>query len=319
MSDGSGLESDIAIDSETTRSLVASLSYDFSLTAIGKMTAEEDAGLSSEAEVVLTAGVDAGWGTSAGVSDTLGESTELTATIGGLPYLGSAWYGANKAWVDKETYMWQMFLCKAQLGPIGLGHEVWVQGFLTDGYHGVGGLDDLAPIDLTAPEDAALVRAAATPGPASGNATTCGSGLNEFSWSQDEGTLKSESVTFKDTVTGAKRSRFVQSWTDPQDFIDHIKRNADDHRVGVVRRPSCAGVDPGAFVDGEYYEASVVATGFLPDESLSSDPITVHAEVWPPQQTISLQPAPIVGQDGSVKVLIQDPTASIRSSITSRS
>ena len=154
VSDGSGLETTIAIDTETTKSLVGSLSYDFSLSAIGKITGEEDAGVSSELEIVVNAGVDAGWGTSAGISDTMGDSTVVTATIGGFPYLGSDWYTANKSWVDKETYKWQMFLCKAQLGPIGLGHEVWVQGFLTDDYHGVGGLDAPGPVQLTSPVDA---------------------------------------------------------------------------------------------------------------------------------------------------------------------
>jgi PKD repeat protein len=312
--EGLSSEADIVISEATTRSLLTSLSYDFSVSAIGKLEAENDTGESSSVDIAVTAGVDAGWGTSAGVSDTLGSSSELTATIAGIPFGGpefAAWRAANP-WVAKEGYSWRMFLCKAQLGPIALGHEVWVQGYVTDLYSGVGGLDALAPIDLTAPADDTLVRAAVTPGPAAGAATSCTGGPNEFSWTQSEGTLRRTSLVFEDTLTASRRTRTVKEWAEPKAFLSTVKRNAADTTQGLVARPGCAAVDPGVFVDGAFYKATVVTDGFLPDESgegddsVSSDFISLQAEVWPPSVTLDL-PAPIVGPDGTAKIQIQHP------------
>ena len=76
--------------------------------------------------------------------------------------------------------------------------------------------------------------------------------------------------------------------------------------------PRCAAVDEDTFVDGKSYKATLVANGFLPDEddptgyqSKSSNAVNVHAEVWPPLQTL-IVPVPLVS-GGVARIQIQDP------------
>ncbi len=74
-------------------------------------------------------------GPSRPVTETLANGSELSAIMGNIPYTPAD----VGSWLGQEGYSWRMFLCKAQLGPKGLGQQVWVQGYTVNSSTGRGG------------------------------------------------------------------------------------------------------------------------------------------------------------------------------------
>ena len=196
-------------------------------------------------------------------------------------------------------------MCKSQLGPVGLGSEVWVQGYVVDNYVGGGGLTDITPATDLSPALSEVVVAdpTRTPVELAGCPATPPTDSNRLGWLQEAGTLSSYEVQVENVTGGGALTPLGQSWATPKEFNDHVKRHPDDDRVGIASRPRCADLDTGAFVDGDLYRWRVVANGFVSSEL--SDWEFMRAQVWPPATTSELR-IPLVNADGSVTLDIVD-------------
>lgn len=300
--------SSIELTDAEARSLLSSKSFDFSATAILKVELEASAGASAKLETDVQVGVDAGWSQSAGVTETLANGTELAATMGNIPYSPAD----TGDWLKEETYSWRMFMCKAQLGPAGLGQTVWVQGYVVDGYAGSGGLTDLSPAYAVTPTASPV--ALADPSGTDGNALRCEperrDGYNRFRWDQDAGSLSSYEVQLESISGGGADVHPVASWGTPKEFNAAVRRYPGDDRPGLVDRPRCLDLPAAGFTDGDLYRWRVVADGFVGNQE-RSDWEFLRPQVWPPAQVLTLR-APLLLADRSVSVDIVDP-AGVRS------
>ena len=221
--------STIGITDATERSLLSSKSFDFSLTGIYKQEVEASAGGSAKLEVQVSAGLDAGWSQSAGVTETLANGSELSAIMGNIPYTPAD----VGSWLGQEGYSWRRFLCKAQLGPKGLGQQVWVQGYTVDGYHGSGGITDLGPAQVTSPRSSTVVLAdpAAEPDFDGLRCTvTERPGSNRFRWSHPVGTMSGYEVQLEDVSSGLSQRHQVA-------FLGDSGRLQQHGRPGCGRPP----------------------------------------------------------------------------------
>ena len=303
VSAGNGLTESAAItfSSSTSESKATSKSHDWGITGIFKTEAEASAVGSVAAELTISAGVDSGFSTGAGVTDSLGEGSGLTTVMGNIPLSP-----ADKPWVEDEQYTWRMYMCKAQLGPAGLGSEIWVQGYVVDGYNGAGGVEDLAPVVPEAPVASAVAFADPTQDPA-GTVADCaavGPRDNRFEWDQQAGTVDRYAIELTNVTGGGGDQRVVADLTRPADFDPSTDRIA------------CAGIGAGDFVDGDLYRWRAVVDGFV-DNRETSDWEFFRPQVWPPSQTISLR-TPITNPDDSVSLDIDDPVGvkSLRHDVT---
>jgi hypothetical protein len=309
--------SNIGISEATERSLLSTKTFDFSVTGIIKAEQEVSFGVAEKVEVELQAGVDAGWSENASVTETLAKGSELSATMGNIPYAADAAH----LWLKNERYSWRMFMCKAQLGPAVLGQKVWVQGYLVSNYAGSGGITDLAPITALAPVQSPV--ALSNPAKAlTGAATLCtpatAGDSNQFRWDHPAGTVKGYEVQLEN-VSGGGAARYpVQGWDDPAAFNTTVKRSATDKRPNLAERPSCADIPASDFVDGDLYRWRLVADGFI-DNQQRSDWEYLRPQVWPPSTPLSLR-SPVVNADGSVTLAIGDGdgVSSLRHDITVR-
>jgi hypothetical protein len=300
----------IGITSATERSMLASKSFDWFLSGIFKAQAESSIGIAQEVEVEIEAGIDAGFSESAGGSETLARGSELSSIMGNIPF-SSAENGGD--WLDREGYTWRMFMCKAQLGPVGLGQQVWVQGYLVDGYAGTGGLTDLAPVTALSPVESAV--ALADPDGAPGSAALpCTAdprpNANRFRWDSPAGTMKSYEMQVENISKGATTRKVLDTWSEPAEFNAEVRRSADDDRAGLKDRLSCTDLSAADFVDGDLYRWRMVTNGFVGNQE-SSDWEFVRPQVWPVGQVVTVR-RPVVNADSSVTIDVVDP-AGIRS------
>ena len=303
---GNGLaeRANIGITQASARSLLSSKSFDFTASAIIKAEIEVSGGAASDLEIEVSAGVDAGWSESAGVTESLAEGSELSATMGNIPYTEA---DAGR-WITSEGYTWRMFMCKAQLGPVGIGQQIWVQGYAVDGYGGAGGITDLAPLTAVSPASSPVVLAdpSGTPSSSVLTCTPAGrTGANRFRWTNPAGTLKSYEIQLEDITRGGVSRLVGQEWADPKSFNDAVRRSASDTRPDVAERPTCLDVPAADFVDGSLYRWRVVTDGFVGNEE-RSDWEYLRAQAWPVGQVISVR-RPVVNLDDSVTLDIVDP------------
>lgn len=302
VSAGNGLTESAAITFSTTtsESQVTSKSHDWGVTGIFKLSAgSSDTG--PNFELTVEQGVDTGFSTGNGVTDSLGEGSGLTTVMGNIPLSP-----ADKPWVEDEQYTWRMYMCKAQLGPAGLGSEIWVQGYVVDGYNGAGGVEDLAPVLPEAPVASAVAFADPTQSP-SGTVADCaavGPRDNRFRWDQQAGTVDRYAIELTNVTGGGGDQRVIADLDRPAEF---------DPSTGRV---ACAGIGAGDFVDGDLYRWRAVVDGFV-DNRETSDWEFFRPQVWPPSQTLSLR-TPIVNPDDSVSLDIDDPSGvkSLRHDVT---
>ena len=303
---GNGLaeRANIGITEASARSLLSSKSFDFSASAVIKAQFEASVGFSSELEIEVQVGVDAGWSESAGVTESLAQGSELSATMGNIPYTTED----AGPWLSSEGYTWRMFMCKAQLGPAGIGQQVWVQGYTVDGYGGAGGITELAPLNAVSPASSPVVLAdpSGTPGASLLACTPADrTGANRFRWTNPAGTLKSYEIQLEDISGGGVTRLIGQEWADPKAFNSSVRRSASDTRSGVAERPTCADVPAADLVDGSLYRWRVVTDGFVGNEE-RSDWEYLRAQAWPVDQVISVR-QPVVNLDDSVTLDIVDP------------
>jgi PKD repeat protein len=307
----------IGVTEETARSLLTSKSFDFSASVILKSEVEASVGGSAKLETELSFGLDAGWSTSAGVTEALAQGSELSNIMGNIPFKAAE----VGDWIKDETYTWRMFMCQAQLGPAGLGAKVWVQGYVVDGYNGSGGLTDLAPVEPVAPVASPVVLAdpAGTP---TGTAAICAAepreGTTRFEWDSEAGTMKRYEIQLENVSGGGATRIEVDSWDDPRQFHAQVRSSADDARPGVAERPSCAEVSAADLVDGDLYRWRMVTDGFVLNQE-RSDWEYLRPQAWPPSQTLLLR-QPLVNPDDSVSIDIVDPdgVTSLRHEVTIR-
>ena len=254
----------IGIDEATTRSLLATKSFDFSLTGIVKTEIEAGELVAGKAEFEVRAGVDGGWSESAGVSETLASGSEISATMGNIPFTAAQ----EGDWVKSEGYTWRMFLCKAQLGPLALGNEVWVQGYVVDGYGGSGGLTDLSPAEAETPvaSPVAFADPAGTPGAPELCDRQDPEDGNRFTWAQDQGTLQDYELQWESLTEGGAQRSVLRLWDDPGDFNDTTRRFPGDDPAKAAR-PDCAEVPAASFTDGSLYRWRIQADGFALNRS----------------------------------------------------
>ncbi|MDE0801807.1 MAG: PKD domain-containing protein, partial [Acidimicrobiales bacterium] len=286
----------ISILNETAQSLLTSYSSTFSLTGILKFESEVSLGVSTKVELQASAGVDAGFGNGAEVESTLGTGSGLSTVLGNVPHVPDA----GSEWLEGEGYRWKMFMCRAPIGPAGLGMQAWVQGYVVDGYGGSGGIEDLADVDAEAPVASAVAFADPTiePTGATGPCDTVGERDNRFAWAHYAGTVDRYAVVLENITGGGVDERVLADLAQPADF------DPSNDRFG------CAGISAGDFVDGDLYRWRAVIDGFV-DNSVQSEWEFFRPQVWPPDQTITLR-TPIRHADDSVTIDIDDP-AGVRS------
>ena len=303
---GNGLaeRANIGITEASARSLLTSKTFDFSASAIIKAEIEVSAGVATDLEIEISAGIDAGWSESAGVTEKLAQGSELSATMGNIPFTVED----GDTWLSSEGYTWRMFMCKAQLGPVGIGQQVWVQGYAVDGYGGSGGITDLAALTAVSPASSPVVLADPSGTPSS-SLLVCTpaerSGANRFRWTNPAGTLTSYEIQLEDISGGGVSRLEGQKWADPNAFNSSVRRSAGDTRPGLAERPTCADVRAANFVDGSLYRWRVVTDGFVGNQE-RSDWEYLRAQAWPVDQVISVR-RPVVNLDDSVTLDIVDP------------
>jgi hypothetical protein len=292
----------IAIDGATSRSLLATKSFEFSLTGIVKTEVEAGELVAGKAEFEVRAGVDGGWSESAGVTETLANGSELSTTMGNIPFSDAQ----IKDWVNSEGYSWRMFMCKAQLGPLALGNEVWLQGYAVDGYGGSGGLTDLDVVEAEAPLNSEV--ALADPAGTAGEGTLCQrddpSQGNRFVWRHRAGTVAAYELQWQNLTRGGSGRTVLEEWDDPSSFNDTVRRYPGDDE-SKQPRPDCAEVPAANFTDGSLYRWRAQADGFVLNQE-RSDWEYFRPQVWPPAQTLALR-YPVVNSDDSATVDIVDP------------
>lgn len=293
----------IGIDSSTERSRLSQKSFEFTASAIIKAQAEVSAGVATDYELEVKAGVDAGWSESANVSETLATGSELSTVMGNIPFAADE----DNEWLNREGYIWRMFMCKAQLGPLALGQEVWVQGYVVDNYVGSGGLTDLDPAEAISPTESPVTLAdpAGTPGAAALCTTEDPQGADRFRWRQPAGTVRAYEIQMQNLTQGGSSRSVLQTWDDPDAFNDTVKRSPDDDRPGVQPRPQCADVPAANFTDGALYRWRIQADGFVLNQE-RSDWEFFRPQAWPPSQQLVLR-YPVVNTDDSATIDIVDP------------
>lgn len=296
----------IEITRSTEESLLSTISHDYSVSGIFTVEGEVSVGPATDFELNVTAGIDTGFSTGAGVTDTLSEGTSLEATMGNIPYTADD----VGPWLERERYNWRMFMCKAQLGPIGLLTDVWVQGYVVDNYNGAGGLTELAPVAAIGPVGSAVVRADPT---AQVDADTvvpqCAAGdVNEFRFDHDAGTVRSYRIAYENLTSGGRSERIVDlglgEVIEPKQFNEAYQVDDDDD-PNKRPRPECGVIRPGNLEDGSLYRWRTIADGFL-GNSETTDWEFFRAQVFPPDQTLSIR-RPVTLEDGSVLIDIDDP------------
>ncbi|MCO8126159.1 cell wall-binding repeat-containing protein [Acidimicrobiia bacterium EGI L10123] len=279
----------IALTSATASSLVTSKSHDFMIEGIAKVESEVSSGGSAKIEAEFRAGIDGGFSLGNGVSDTLSTGSELSAVMGNIPFSTD-----GRPWLEDEAYSWRMYMCKARLGPGIGGAEVWVQGYVVDGYAGSGGIDELAPVAGSAPAEGDVV--AAEPSSAfsldATVATDCAVD-DTFRWRQDAGTVARYVLEVENAVTGQRQRATLADAADPV--------TADSR--GPV---DCASVLPDSYVEGDLHRWRVRSEGFVDDVEVSEWE-SFRPQAVPSEHTISLL-QPLVLEDGSIRVDIDDPT-----------
>jgi hypothetical protein len=307
----------IGINESTTRASLGSKSFDWSLSGLLKFELDASAGAAAKAELEVEVGVDAGFTETSEVSETLASGSELDATMGNIPFSPTV----VGPWLQSEGYSWQMYMCKAQLGPSSMGYDIWVQGYLVDGYAGSGGLTDLSSATDVSPTGSAVVLSDPT-GTPSAAVLQCTPGpradANRFRWSQDAGTTKRYEVQLEDLSTGGASRYTVAEWSEPSANKQAIKQSPQDTRSGVAERPTCADVPAANFTDGDLYRWRVAVDGFLGNQERAEWEY-LRPEVWPPSQQLTVR-NPIVNPDDSVTIDIEDPSgvASLRHDVTIR-
>ena len=307
----------ISMSEATSRSKLTSKSFDWGLSGLIKAEAEVQVGPAAKAEFELKVGADAGFSESSGVSENLAIGSDLSATMGNIP-LRTDEVGS---WLTSESYSWRMFMCKAQLGPSGLGQEVWIQGYLVDGYNGSGGVTDLS--EVTGVEPTGSPVALADPaGPPSQPPLSCGAeepaDANRFKWVNEAGTTRDFELQIEDISGGGVARQVIASWATPTENVAAILQSPDDDRVGVAARPDCADIAASNFVDGDLYRWRMVVDGFVGNQE-RADWEFFRPQVWPPAQQLTLR-SPVVNPDGSVTIDIVDPEGvkSLRHDVTIR-
>jgi len=319
VSTGNGLaeRSNIEITDTAARSLLATKSFDFSVSAVLKAETEMQLGVDVTVEAEIKVGVDAGWSDSSSVTETLAQGSELSAIMGNIP-LSTAETGP---WLAKEGYSWRMFMCKAQLGPAGIGQQVWVQGYTVDGYGGSGGITDVAPVTASAPV-ASPVTSADPTGTPGAVARTCLAdprpGTTRFQWDSPAGTMKDYEIQLEDVSSGGVSRYVIKQWSDPTSFNSTVRRSATDARPGLAERLSCAEIPAADFVDGDLYRWRIVTDGFVNNQQVS-DWEFLRPQVSPSAQVVTVR-QPVVNSDSSVSLDIVDPSgvASVRHDVTVR-
>lgn len=306
----------IGITESMEKSTLTSKSYDFAVTIIGALKVGDESAEGGGASWELTAkvGADAGWSLSSGVTDSLALGSEMATVMGNIPHdpdeVGQ--------WLEKEDYSWRMILCKAQLGPVGLGTTVWWQGYVVSDYNGSGGLTDLSPVQAASPVASEVVRAApdtdqvlATQAPET-SAQTCPeqpiADAARFKWDHPAGTTKGYELQLENLTDGGATRHPAQVLDDvktPADFNAAFARHPEDVDRGVAPRPDCAQLPITNLVDGASYRWRVVVDGFLGDQE-RSDWEHLRAQVWPADHRPTLRD-PWVNSDDSVSVDIVDP------------
>ena len=293
----------IGITNATERALLSSKSFDFSASGIFKASVETSAGVAAELELEVSAGIDSGWSESAGVTETLAEGSELSTVMGNIPF-----DTAIGDWVEREDYTWRMFMCKAQLGPVGTNAEVWLQGYVVDDYSGAGGVTDLAPVEGVAPTGSEVVRADPT-GTPDDAALPCvpdrPDDVNRFRWDHPAGTMRRYELQFENVSGGGARRHLVDEWSEPDEFNDTIRRYPGDDRPALEDRTDCADVPAADFTDGDLYRWRLLAEGFVENQE-QSDWQFFRAQVWPEDQQLVLR-TPLVNADDSVTLDVVDP------------
>lgn len=282
---------EITFDTSTSESKLTSKSHDWGVSILFKLEYAQDNIVSTAGELTVSVGADAGFSTGSGISDTLGTGSGLSTVMGNIPLSP-----ADKPWLDAEQYGWRMYMCKAQLGPAGLTSDVWVQGYVVDGYNGSGGIDELADVAAESPVNSAVAFADPTEG-SSGAVTTCdaiGVRDNRFEWDQSAGTVDVYAVEFTNVSAGGGDRHLLSDREAPAEF------DPENDKL------DCAGVLAGDFVDGDLYRWRTVIDGFV-DNRVTSDWEFFRPQVWPPDQALDLR-TPIVNPDHSVTVDIDDPT-----------
>lgn len=325
----------IGVNSDTTNSLLSTQAFNFGATMQWEEKLKEAVGpFEEEQTFTQDVGVDIGWSNGIQVTDTLGTGTSIDVTMSSFPFESSNSFGSwlgnqSNSWPTSEQYRWRMYLCKAQLGPAYLNNDVWVQGYVVSGYNGVGGLEDLSNVRPVSPASGAptdanglRVIAAATGKPSATPAQDCtGQGLNDFAWSQTQGTVRRYSLNFTDTAPGGSTtSELYKEWATPKQFLTDVGRGPSP------TRPSCADVPATAFADNHIYSEQIVTTAFVPNwlsptydsNNVAEDyqsvyprpgsqdtPIYVHAEVPPAGLAFGMVADPLVIESASGAIALQ--------------
>lgn len=282
----------ITYSEATAKSQLTSKSNDFALSAIAKVESEISGGLALALEVTMKAGINAGFSTGADISEELGTGSGLSTVLGNIPHVPDG----PGHWLDRESYSWRMFMCKAPLGPAGLRSEVWLQGYVVDGYSADAshGIDELAPVDSVEPVAAAVALADTTPSAAGPEDCVGGQAVdgNRFRWAHPAGTVQRYDLRIENITSGGSWTHGLREFPEPRAF------GADD-------RLECIDLPAGTFVDGDLYRWKPRIEGFVGNE-VAAEWEFFRPQVWPPAQQLSV-PAPIVHDDGSVTIDIVDP------------
>ena len=307
----------IGLTDSASRSKMTSKSFDFSASALLKTETEVQLGAAAKVELEVNVGIQGGFSESAGISDTLATGSELSAFVGNIPHT----VADTGPWLNQEGYSWRMYMCKAQLGPSGVSLDVWVQGYVTNGYAGAGGVTDLLPVEAVQPVRSSVVLAdpEGTPSATTMECTTAEQDdANRFRWNDDAGTTQSYELQMENISTGDAARHVIAEWATPSANKAAMKQSPSDNRIGVAPRPDCADVSAANFVDGDLYRWRMVVDGFVVNQKRSEWEF-LRPQVWPPAQQLSLR-TPVVNPDYSATIDIVDPggVESLRHDVTIR-
>ncbi len=293
----------IEIGAEEVRSGLVSRSHDFSFSLIAKLELGDSEFSPVQVSAELAAGVDGGYTTSIGYEDVLSSGSSVDATIGNIP--------TSQPWAEGETYDWKMFFCKAQIGTLGTGTEVFVQGYLVDGYTGFGGLEPLGPVAPVHPAPGDVVRVDPDGSLAVGDADAIAPGtcadrpqdlLDEFTFDPGSRSVRSFVLEVEDVVTG---ERVVVPVGRPEGEVEG--NDPDDPRTYLdVPVPDCLSLTGATFPEDSSLRWRVTTEGFLDD--LEVGPwTTFRAQALPSEVPLAgLRPLMLLSDD-SVLVDVEDP------------